>query len=693
MPTTIKIKNGSGAPTSSDLVQGELAIDLTNKRLYTEDGSANILELGTSPSTIDINAGTIDGVTLGTNSAVTEAQIDNININGNTIISTDTNGNIAITPNGTGEVDISKVDIDGGTIDGTVIGGASAAAGTFTSITGTGLTVDGNIKLDGNGRTLQVDKNASGTDNVLYYDNTVSTNDLFIGRDSSNLRLRTSAQNRMAISSGGDISFYEDTGTTPKLFWDASAESLGIGTTSPENGYSLTVNSGTSNGVFYGESTDAAAIIALADSSGSTRIIADNGGIRFTVDGDASTPGTNDSEAMRIDSSGNVGIGTASPSAGAPGGTVVHVQNSGGTASVRVDRSDAATAGTLSMTSGNTTNGVYGTGAKPMTFSTDSTERMRIDSSGNVGIGTSSPVANLHIESATPTIHLKDTGGTNQATKLFHNGGYFWITRTNDASSTNYNDFVIDSSGNVGVGTASPSSTLHISDSASQISIQGTAGTGTTHQIYTGGTNSEALNITSGSTSGNAIYHQSSSHIFRNQTGATEYARIDSSGNLLVGTTATSPGYGANTAGSAHRADGQIHVSSPNLSSFNKMTSTGTLISFRYADAGVGSISVTASATTYNTSSDERLKENIQDADLAGSVIDDIQVRQFDWKVNGEHQRYGMIAQELNTVAPEAVTQGETEDDMWAVDYSKLVPMLVKEIQDLRKRVADLEGN
>jgi hypothetical protein len=69
---------------------------------------------------------------------VTETQIDNLNINGNAITSTDTDGNIALTPNGTGEVDISKVDIDGGTIDGTVIGGSTPAALTGTTITATG---------------------------------------------------------------------------------------------------------------------------------------------------------------------------------------------------------------------------------------------------------------------------------------------------------------------------------------------------------------------------------------------------------------------------------------------------------------------------------------------------------------------------------------------------------------------------
>ena len=88
--------------------------------------------------------------------------------------------------------------------------------------------------------------------------------------------------------------------------------------------------------------------------------------------------------AITIDSSENVGIGTSSPSAGAVGGTVIHVQNSGGTASVRVDRSDAATSGTLSMTSANGSNGLFSTGAKPLVFATNSIERMRLTSAGRL---------------------------------------------------------------------------------------------------------------------------------------------------------------------------------------------------------------------------------------------------------------------------------------------------------------------
>ncbi len=119
MPTKIITKNGSGAPDAADLEQGELAVDLTNKRLYTEDAGGSVIEVGTSPSTIDINAGSIDGVTLGTNSAVTSAVI-------------------------------TTADINGGTIDNTVIGGSTPAAGSFTTGQfGTSLNVDGTVTADG----------------------------------------------------------------------------------------------------------------------------------------------------------------------------------------------------------------------------------------------------------------------------------------------------------------------------------------------------------------------------------------------------------------------------------------------------------------------------------------------------------------------------------------------------------------
>ena len=173
-------------------------------------------------------------------------------------------------------------------------------------------------------------------------------------------------------------------------------------------------------------------------------------------------------------------------------------------------------------------------------------------------------------------------------------------------------------------------------------------------------------------------------------------------GNLLVGTTTT----GSYT-------DGKLSVfgdGSVPAATFKNAGNTGqfcanfwnaagsgtrTLINFttNASPSVVGSISTNGSTTAYNTSSDYRLKENIADADDAGSKVDAIQVRKFDWIADGAHQDYGMVAQELQTVAPEAVSAPEDPEEMMGVDYSKLVPMLVKEIQSLRARVQQLENN
>jgi hypothetical protein len=169
------------------------------------------------------------------------------------------------------------------------------------------------------------------------------------------------------------------------------------------------------------------------------------------------------------------------------------------------------------------------------------------------------------------------------------------------------------------------------------------------------------------------------------QVGASERARIDSSGNLLVGTTDT--GFNARQL-VRFSASG---TSTNGIAIWNGAGDGAVFAAFANSTGGfVGTI--TQSGTTavlYNTTSDQRLKENIVDAPEFGSVIDSIQVRSFNWKTDQTHQRAGFIAQELVTVAPEAVHQPTDTEEMMAVDYSKLVPMLVKEIQSLRKRLAD----
>ena len=106
----------------------------------------------------------------------------------------------------------------------------------------------------------------------------------------------------------------------------------------------------------------------------------------------------------------------------------------------------------------------------------------------------------------------------------------------------------------------------------------------------------------------------------------------------------------------------------------------------------VGGINMTNTATSFPTSSDERLKKNIKDAPSGGDKIDAMKVRSFNWKVDDSLQEYGLIAQELEPVYAWPV---ETLDngDAYTIDYTKLVPIMLKEIQDLRKRVATLESS
>ena len=133
-----------------------------------------------------------------------------------------------------------------------------------------------------------------------------------------------------------------------------------------------------------------------------------------------------------------------------------------------------------------------------------------------------------------------------------------------------------------------------------------------------------------------------------------------------------------------------LNVSSGSMSQNHVSgTSSGAYYSiFGYNGSIIGSI--TQSGTTavlYNVTSDQRLKENIVDAPDASNDIDAIKVRSFDFIADKSPVKYGFIAQELVTVAPDAVHQPSNPDDMMGVDYSKLVPMMLKELQSLRARL------
>lgn len=107
------------------------------------------------------------------------------------------------------------------------------------------------------------------------------------------------------------------------------------------------------------------------------------------------------------------------------------------------------------------------------------------------------------------------------------------------------------------------------------------------------------------------------------------------------------------------------------------------------ANAVVGSISQNASGVAYNVTSDARLKTDPKSFD-AGAILDQINVYDFQWIATGE-RAHGVFAQEVEPIYPEPVHH-DVQGDVYGVDYSKFVPLLLQEIKALRLRVAQLEG-
>jgi hypothetical protein len=207
--------------------------------------------------------------------------------------------------------------------------------------------------------------------------------------------------------------------------------------------------------------------------------------------------------------------------------------------------------------------------------------------------------------------------------------------------------------------------------------------------LYTGGTRrgylyTQGTDIIATAESGQFGIQTTTAQPITFTTNNAEAMRINSSGYVFINRT-TDIGNGILQISGV--VDSRVAIQT-----YQNATTAQGAIWFNNPNGNVGSITTSGSVTSYNVTSDQRLKENIQDADSASALIDSLQVRQFDWKTDNTHQRYGFVAQELVTVAPEAVHQPVNEDDMMAVDYSKLVPMLVKEIQSLRKRLTALES-
>jgi len=269
------VKDGVIEPTTDN------DIDLGSNAKQFKDayinGTANIDAL--VADTADINGGTVDAVTLGTNSAVTEAQVDNLNLNGNAITSTNTNGNIDLTPAGTGEVNISKVDVASGEIDGTVIGGNSAAA-----VTGTTVVANTSINIAGDGATVTGIKD----------EDDMASN--------SAVKLATQQSIKAYVDSqvtAQDLDFAGDSGGAQNVDLDSQSLTVeggtGVDTTSSAQKISIAIDSTvatlTGSQTFTNKSITAPVLTGSASSAGSIlfKEDTDNGTNAVTLIGPAAT--------------------------------------------------------------------------------------------------------------------------------------------------------------------------------------------------------------------------------------------------------------------------------------------------------------------------------------------------------------------------------------------------------------------
>jgi hypothetical protein len=246
--------------------------------------------------------------------------------------------------------------------------------------------------------------------------------------------------------------------------------------------------------------------------------------------------------------------------------------------------------------------------------------------------------------------------------------------------STPTTAIAVDASQNVGIGTNSPSSKFVVSNGGAvgfEINPTGIA---------------SAPALVSYNRSG-AAYTQLTTlalqHVWQNS--GSEVARIDSSGNLLVGKTTTATTALGWSLGSDR---GNAKFSAGNYMIFNR-DDNDILINFRRSDSSVGTITVNTTNTAYNTSSDYRLKEDIQPMTGGLAKVAALKPVTYKWKADGSDGE-GFIAHELAEVCPHAVTgekdavDAEGKPVYQGIDVSFLVGTLTAALQEAHGLIKDL---
>jgi len=262
------------------------------------------------------------------------------------------------------------------------------------------------------------------------------------------------------------------------------------------------------------------------------------------------------------------------------------------------------------------------------------------------------------------------------------NGGTFSnnVTINGDLTVDTNTLFVDASADAVGINTTSPDTALHVKSSNDTVAvIESTDATSKLQLKDNSSTNGASLAVTN--------------ETFSIQVNGGTRATIDSSGNVLVGTT-TDTG-------------GRVNITNAGIIlRLNTSNTSNTAVQFVYnGSSQVGSITTDTSSTNYGSGSDYRLKENV--ADMTGAIarVKQLAPKRFNFIVDADKTVDGFLAHEAQTVVPEAVTgtHNEVDDDgnpvMQGIDQSKLVPLLtgalreaIAKIETLETKVAALEA-
>jgi hypothetical protein len=427
--------------------------------------------------------------------------------------------------------------------------------------------------------------------------------------------------------------------------------------------------------------------------------------------------------AITIDSSENVGIGTSSPH------SIINAQGSGTAGAVlTLENSNTAlssgnTLGSIEFYSNDASTNANGVRAKinanassasgatdiifSNTVSADTTlvERMRIDSSGRVMIGTTTEGAANEAEELT----IAGTGGVGMTIRSTDSGtsriyfsdgtsgtpeyaGYQIYNHSSNAMifGTNATERMrIDSSGHLLVGT-----TTEGEASGDDLTIATTGNTGIT--IRSGTTGSGQVYFSDGTSGADEyrgyIQYQHSQNALIFGTNAQERMRIDSSGNVMIGTTITGNAGGITMLPNNSNGAGTIVFDRSSTSNIS------TVLGFENGNSSVGSITHGSGGTNFNTTSDHRLKENVEDMTGAIDRVKLLLPKRFNFIADSDTTVDGFLAHEAQTVVAEAVigTHNEVDDDgnpvMQGIDQAKIVPLLTGALKEAIAKIEELEA-